>query len=167
LRKLKQAIGINAPKKAVWDVMADFGSAADWAPGMRRSALFGKATTGVGMQRIMQHAWGFIIEEIITHWTEGEEYSFNLSRAPFPMRDVKEKWVLGENGSQTSLDITVSYDMRLGLIGALLDTVLVRFVVAREMRLGIYGLKHHVERLSAKSLPDTGLGSAVPEQPTN
>jgi len=167
LRKLKQAIGINAPKKAVWDVMADFGSAADWAPGMRRSALFGKATTGVGMHRIMQHAWGFVIEEIITHWTEGEEYSFDLARAPFPMRDVREKWVLSEDGSQTSLDITVSYGMRLGLIGALLDNVLVRFVVAREMRLGIYGLKHHVEKLSAESLPDTDLDSAIPERSTN
>ena len=147
--------------------MADFGSAADWAPGMRRSALFGKATTGVGMQRIMQHAWGFIIEEIITHWTEGEEYSFDLSRAPFPMRDVREKWVLGENGGQTSLNITVSYDMRLGPIGALLDKMLVRFVVARQMHLGIYGLKHHVEKRSAKDLSETGLDSAIPEQPTN
>lgn len=66
------------------------------------------------------------------------------------MRDVHETWVLKPSDSHTLLTIIVSYDMRLGLLGALLDKVLVRFVVAREMRMGIHGLKHHVEKKFAK-----------------
>ncbi len=53
---------------------------------------------------------------------------------------------------QAVLTITVSYGMRLGLIGALLDVLLVQFLVAREIRLGICGLKHHVEKKFAETL---------------
>lgn len=67
------------------------------------------------------------------------------------MRDVCETWVLNEVDSQAQLTITVSYNMRLGLIGALLDAVLVRFVVAREMHQGICGLKKHVETSYTKT----------------
>ena len=152
MRKLQERIEINASKQAVWDVMADFGSAARWAPGMRQSSLKGEKRTGVGTHRVMRHAWGFNIEEIVTQWTKGAGYSFKLVKAPFPMRDVCETWVLEQDDSEVVLTITVSYGMRFGLIGALLDAVLVHFVVAREMHMGICGLKHYVEKLFAKTL---------------
>jgi hypothetical protein len=165
VRTLKERIGINTSKQAVWDVMADFGNASVWAPGMRRSGLWGKVKAGVGMHRIMQHTWGFIIEEVVTQWTEGTGYSFELVRAPFPMCSVCETWVLNDDDSQAVLSITVSYGMRLGFIGALLDAVLVRFVVAREMRLGICGLKHHVEKTFAKNLSNIQPASSVADMP--
>lgn len=167
MRKLVETIGIKTTQQAVWDVMADFGNAATWAPGMRRSGLWGKVKGGVGMQRIMQHTWGFVIEEVVTQWTEGAGYSFKLVKAPFPMCDVCETWVLNDDDSQTVLKITVSYDMRLGFIGALLDVVLVRFLVAREMRLGICGLKHHVEKTFAINLSNTQPASSVADIPAD
>ena len=150
MRKLEEKTEIKTTTQAVWDAMADFGSAATWAPGMRKSSLKGEKKTGVGTYRVLRHAWGFKIEEIVTEWTEGAGYSFKLVKAPFPMREVCETWVLRPGNNQALLNITVSYDMRLGVLGALLDAVLVRFVVAREMRLGICGLKQHVEQMFAK-----------------
>ena len=151
MRKLEEKTEIETTTQAVWDAMADFGSAASWAPGMRKSSLKGEKKTGVGTYRVLRHAWGFKIEEIVTEWTEGAGYSFKLVKAPFPMRNVCETWVLRPGKNQALLNITVSYDMRLGLLGTLLDAALVRFVVAREMRLGICGLKQHVEKTFAKS----------------
>ena len=77
------------------------------------------------------------------------------------MCDACETWVLNDDGSDALLSITVSYGMRLGLIGALLDAVLVRFVVAREMSLGICGLKQHVEMMFTKNLSNTQPASSV------
>lgn len=151
VRKLVDRIVIKAPKQAVWDVMADFGSAAPWAPGMRHSSLKGERKTGVGTHRILQHVWGFSIEEIVTEWVDGAGYSFKLVKAPYPMRDVCETWILRPDGNQALLTITVSYGMRLGLIGTLLDALLVKFLVAREIRRGIFGLKNHVEKKFVKT----------------
>ena len=167
MRKLEEIIEIKASTQAVWEVMADFGSAAIWAPDMLRSSLKGEKKTGVGTYRVLRHAWGFRIEEIVTQWSDGAGYSFELVKAPFPMRDVHETWVLKPDNGHALLTITVSYDMHLGLLGALLDAVLVRFVVAREMRLGICGLKHHVEKKLAKTLSNLHPASAVPETPAD
>ena len=41
----------------------------------------------------------------------------------------------------------VDYEMAFGPMGTLLDALLVRFVVMREMRSGVRGLKAYVERL--------------------
>lgn len=167
MRKLVEKIAIKTTRQAVWDVMADFGNAAIWAPGMRRSGLWGNVKSGVGMHRIMRHKWGFIIEEVVTQWTEGAGYSFDLVKAPFPMCDARETWLLNDDDSQPVLSITVSYGMRLGFIGALLDAVLVRFVVAREMHLGICGLKHHVEKTFANNPPNGQLASPVADTPAD
>lgn len=152
MRKLVDRIVIETPKEAVWDAMADFGSAAPWAPGMRESSLKGEKKTGVGTQRVLRHVWGFSIEEIVTEWVDGAGYSFELVKAPFPMRDVCETWILRPDDNHALLTITVSYGMRLGLIGDLLDALLVKFLVAREIRMGISGLKHHVEQKFANTL---------------
>ena len=161
MRKLEDKVEIKTSTQTVWEVMADFGSAATWAPDMLQSGLRGDRKTGVGTYRVLRHAWGFKIEEIVTEWSDGAGYSFELVKAPFPMRDVHETWVLEAVDSHALLTITVSYDMRLGLLGALLDAVLVRFVVAREMRLGICGLKHHVEKKLAKTLSNLKPASPV------
>jgi hypothetical protein len=147
--------------------MADFGSAASWAPGMRRSSLKGDTKTGVGTYRVMRHAWGFRIEEIVTQWEDCCGYSFKLVKAPFPMRDVCETWVLSGDHSQAQLTITVSYNMRLGFVGKLLDAVLVHFVVAREMHQGIWGLKRHVETRFAKNLSNSKPDSSAPNTSAN
>lgn len=150
MRKLEDRIVIETSKQNVWDVMADFGRVAPWAPGMRQSSLKGEKKTGVGTHRVLRHVWGFRIEEIITEWVDDSGYSFELIKAPFPMHDVRETWILRSDDNQALLTITVSYGMRLGLLGVLLDAVLVRFLVAREIRLGICGLKHYVEQKFVK-----------------
>ncbi len=152
MRTLVDRIVIETPKQAVWEAMADFGCAAPWAPGMRESSLKGEQKTGIGTHRVLQHEWGFRIEEIVTEWVDGAGYSFKLVKAPYPMLDVCESWILRSDGNHALLTITVRYGMRLGPIGVLLDALLVRFLVTREIRRGIVGLKQYVEKNFANKL---------------
>jgi ligand-binding SRPBCC domain-containing protein len=154
MRKIVDRIVIETPKQVVWDAMADFGSAAPWAPGMRESSLKGEQKAGVGTQRVMRHVWGFRIEEIVTEWVDGAGFSFDLVKAPYPLRDVNETWVLRSDDEHTLLTITVTYDVHLGPVGDLLDTVFMRFLIAREIRQGILGLKRYVEEKFANSQSD-------------
>ena len=145
MRILSEQVVIEAPHADVWAVLADFGGVAAWAPYMRNSHLIGEQAVGVGTRRGMRHAWGFLFEEAVTGWVEGKGYSFDVFRAPYPMKNVKESWE-AVPGSDVSTVITrVTYEMHLGPLGRLLDWALVRFIVRREMRAGLDGLKHHVE----------------------
>jgi len=134
------------PLQNVWDLLADFGGVSDWAPYMKTSHLIGDIQSGVGMRRGMRHAWGFRFEETVTHWHEGKGFSFNVFRAPFPMKDVRESWVVHHEDGLSTVSTQVTYDMRLGPIGQAIDWLLVRFIVTREMRAGLRGLKQYSER---------------------
>jgi hypothetical protein len=147
MRRLQETIHVCSSPRAVWQVLADFGGVAKWAPGIRRARLEIGAGEGVGTRRFLHHAWGFRIAETVTRWDEGEGYAFELTRPPFPMRDVLESWKIEETDGQALVTTSVSYGMRLGLLGTVFDGILVRFLVARAMREGVRGLKRYVERL--------------------
>ena len=151
MRVLTEQTSIQAQDEELWSVMADFGGVYKWAPYMHKSALVGCQMTGVGTCRFLRHVWGFILEEVVTEWTEGKGFSFDVYRAPYPMKNVHESWIAGrENGHATVLT-RVNYEMRLGLLGRLLDWILVRHVVQREMRTGLLGLKEYVEKEAEKT----------------
>lgn len=154
MRLLEERVEIQAPAERVWDVLADFGGVQQWAPYMRTSRLIGEQTSGIGMRRGMRHAWGFRFEEVVTQWHQGKGFAFDVLKAPFPMRDVKEVWVLGSENGSTVVETQVRYGTHLGVLGKLVDWLLVRFVVRREMRAGLGGLKQYSEREAARSSAD-------------
>jgi ligand-binding SRPBCC domain-containing protein len=145
MRLLEERIEIKAPAGLVWDVLADFGGVAEWAPYMRTSHLIGDQSSGIGMRRGMRHAWGFRFEEIVTQWHDGKGFAFDVLKAPFPMKDVKEVWVVGTEEGHTIVETQVRYGAHLGFLGRIADWLLVRFVVRREMRAGLRGLKQYAE----------------------
>jgi uncharacterized membrane protein len=151
MRLLEERVEIRAPARLVWDVLADFGDVAGWAPYMRKSQLIGEQASGIGMRRGMRHAWGFRFEEEVTQWHEQKGFAFDVLQAPFPMKGVKEVWVLGAENGYTVVETQVRYGTHLGPLGSLADWLLVRYVVRREMRAGLRGLKEYVERQAAKA----------------
>lgn len=146
MRELSEQIAIAKPIQKVWGLLADFGGVSEWAPYMKTSHLIGEIYSGVGMRRGMRHAWGFRFEETVTRWQDGYGFSFDVLRAPFPMKDVKESWVVSQENGLSVVSTRVTYRMKLGLVGKAIDWSLVRFIVRREMRAGLRGLKQHSER---------------------
>ena len=151
MRFLSEQVEILAPHHAVWAALEDFGGVSVWAPYMNRSKLVGSLRTGVGTRRIMHHDLGFNFEEMVTEWTDGEGYSFDVYRAPYPMKDVHETWSLKHDDGLSTVTTEVNYNMRMGVLGRMLDQILVQFIVLREMRSGLRGLKQHVEREAGKT----------------
>ena len=140
MHKLEEEIVAEVSPQAVWKVLEQFGNVDQWAPGMHSSSLSGEQASGVGTRRVMRHRWGFRIEEEVTRWADGQGMSFVLIKAPFPMQNVHETWDIEEQNGATRIVTTVTYEMGVGVLGALLDQLLVRFVVAREMRHGLKAL---------------------------
>ena len=151
MRTLIDSAIIEAPIENVWAALADFGDVAAWAPYMRVSHLLGDQATGVGTRRAMQHELGFRFEERVTEWTEGEGIAFDVLKAPWPMTKVAESWRIEAVDNGVQVTTRVEYDMKLGPAGRLLDAALVRFIVLREMRSGVLGLKAHVEHRARAS----------------
>ena len=164
MHKLEQEIVAGVSPEAVWKVLEQFGSVDQWAPGMHSSSLSGEQTSGVGTRRVMRHRWGFRIEEEVTRWADGQGMSFVLTKAPFPMKNVHETWDIEEQNGVTRIVTTVTYEMGMGVLGVLLDQLLVRFVVKREIRNGLKALIAFIGEDPPPAKPDYYQGIPA-EQP--
>ena len=87
-------------------------------------------------------------------------------RAPFPLRDVRESWVLPDsNGTAVDdavvVETTVEYAMGLGRLGAALNSSIVSRLIQREMREGLRGLKRYAETIS-EGVPEVANDALVP-----
>jgi len=149
MRLINESVEIETTADLVWSVLDDFGDVAGWAPYMRHSELIGEQQTGVGTRRRLRHFWGFQLEEVVTEWTDRSGFKFNVNRAPWPMKDVKETWEIDHGNGRTTVATAVEYDMKLWMPGKWLDWILVRHIVRREMRTGLNGLKVYTEKLQA------------------
>ena len=145
MRVLTDQVSIKAPPGDVWAVLEDFGGVAKWAPNMRRSRLVGSQATDVGARRIMHHHLGFNFEEVITGWEPGKGYSFEVYRAPYPMKNVSERWISSFENGCSLVRTQVRYKMHLGSIGFWLDRLIDQVIVRREKRAGLRGLKSFIE----------------------
>lgn len=146
MRSIKERIEIGVSLNAVWAILEEFGAVAKWAPYMRHSALIGEQKTGIGTRRKLRHDWGFRLEESVTEWTSGRGFAFDVNRAPYPMKGVRETWLIEHGNGLTTVATTVEYQMHLGWLGSMLDSSLVQHIVRREMRAGLRGLKAFAER---------------------
>jgi ligand-binding SRPBCC domain-containing protein len=140
-RKLKEETAIDSSPAAVWEVLRAFGDVARWAPGIAWSSCLDDPPEGIGARRLMRHQWGFRLEEVVTAWDEGRGFTFLVKRAPFPLNFVLETWTVAESGGRARVETTVEYNTHIGIIGRLIDQVLVRHLIRREMRRGLAGLR--------------------------
>jgi len=145
MRQLTEHIDIEAPTSAVWHTLSDFGGVARWAPYLRAAAVVGAPEHGVGSYRVLRHFWGFRLEEAVVEWTDHQGYTFDVVVAPFPIGGVRETWALQGGSPHVTVTTTVSYGMRLAWLGSLLDWLLVRHLIRREMRAGLRALRRYVE----------------------
>ena len=142
---LEQQLTIDAPPGAVWRVLREFGDVAKWAPYLRESRETGGPPIGRGSSRELRHQWGFRLSETVTEWHEGKSFVFNVFGVPFPLVEVCEAWAVSPSPSGTLVIQRVSYRVRLGPFGAIMDRALISSLIRREMRAGLLGLKRFVE----------------------
>jgi carbon monoxide dehydrogenase subunit G len=104
---------VDGPPAAVWEVLADFGAIARWAPNLDHSCLLGPETEGppvVGTRRRVQAGRMTLVEEIV----ESEEettLAYDISGLPRIVRSVRNRWTLAPAAEgQTRVALTTSVE---------------------------------------------------------
>ncbi len=142
-KQVKQ-VRINEGKEKVWEIMADYGGVANWAPTITSSKLLTDANGGMGARRTCDHISGAAIEEVITEWEEGEYYSYEMTTSLGPVKTLVNTWAVRSEGNDTVVTLSMDFKMRFGPLG-LLMIPMAKMMMGKEMKLALAGLKHHVE----------------------
>ena len=146
MSELTRSVVIDAPKDKVWEVLADFGAVSKWAPTITDSATVGDANQGVGAVRTCEHEKMGTLQETIVSWTEGEAYSYDVTAGlPFPMKTLRNHWSVREQGASTEVTLHQEFSTKLGPLGSLMESMMLKRMMRKEMQLALAGLKYHIE----------------------
>ncbi|MFT7473786.1 MAG: hypothetical protein ACI81L_000701 [Verrucomicrobiales bacterium] len=122
MRSIRASAIIDAPKSAVWALLADFSNVADWNSGVIKSHLTSEANSGVGAQRHCDVAPGGEVEETIRKWEPETTLVISIdSTKEMPFDSALETFTLEDNGGSTSLTMDFEYTPIDESMGAQLD----------------------------------------------
>ncbi|MCH7760334.1 SRPBCC family protein [candidate division TA06 bacterium] len=141
---LSKQIRIDAPVESVWKVLADYGGVAKWAPSVNHAVLTTESKGGIDCERQCDVAGFGKVKERIVEWEEGSHYTFTVEGIG-PMKFVRSNWSVRPDGNMTIAIVTIDFKVKFGPLGALMDRLVVRLNIRKQMVLSLAGLKHYVE----------------------
>ena len=107
--------------------------------------MVSEAKTGVGAARKCELKPGGWFKERVSEWRPNEAVAFELFECTLPVRNLKHSYRLRDEGDGTLVEQRMEYQLKFGVVGRIMDALVVR----RRWDIGVKGfftgLKAHVE----------------------
>jgi uncharacterized membrane protein len=147
MSQLSTKVQIKAPADKLWKVLIDLESLSQWAPDdVSPDALESDENTATALYYdpdLFHNA-----EDRAIAWEESHHYAYEVKNIG-PIRSAYNRFALtpvGEGGEETLLTQTLDFQMKLGPIGALMDTLVFRPQFRKQMEQSLSALKEYIER---------------------
>ena len=61
------------------------------------------------------------------------------------MKALRNHWSMGERGASTEVTLHMEFSTKLGPLGSLMELMMMKRMMRKEMDLALAGLKYHIE----------------------
>jgi ligand-binding SRPBCC domain-containing protein len=140
-------ITINAPLEKVWSVLSNVEALEQFDPTVRKSNAVSTIRNGIGAKRKVDMADGKNwFEEVVTTSIQNEALTYELTACSFPIHSLKHSYSFVSNGTQTTVRQVMEYRVKYGLLGQLLDKLMIRKQTSGGVKKFFAGLKSYLEK---------------------
>ncbi len=145
--KLINDITINASPDKIWNILTDLELLDKTDPTVKKATLISENKTGLNAKRkvLMQDGKNWF-DEKITVFKPNEELVYQLTDCSFPIKGLKHAYSFQKNGNQTKVQQVMEYTVKFGLIGLLLDKMMIRKQFNSGINKFLTGLKIYAEK---------------------
>lgn len=148
--KADAEVVVNLPRAEVWQRLRDLSIAHKYVPGLRDCRLTTEQKEGVGASRRVYATSGMELDETVTEWNEGKGFVIRLhdgAKPPPPIfTEARFHYILEDAPEgQTLFRPTMTYTIKWGALGALLDKLLLNMIIRSNMKKVGTGLKQFYE----------------------
>jgi ligand-binding SRPBCC domain-containing protein len=142
---LHHRIRIAAPVETVWRTLADLTAVREYNKMVVSTRVISERGEGVGAMRrceLKPKGW---VEERVWHWEAPRAIGFEVAASDWPVAFMRWKTELQADGGGTLVSQEMSYRVKFGPLGALLDMLVMRRKLDGSIA-GIFdSLKRHIE----------------------
>jgi len=141
-------IQIAAPREKVWAILTDLPAVQYYNPGVTQARWNSSTREGVGAGRHCDFRSGLNVEERIAAWQPGEYVVIELyaGSAVAPISNGRARLTLDRaTGGGTAVTMQMAYEPKYGLIGKLMDALMIRKGFRQGIAEVLGGLKHYAE----------------------
>lgn len=142
---LSNSVRIDAPPEEVWSVLASLDALERYDPGVVRSEIVTDVRDGRGAARRCDLKPGGWFKERVSEWEPCESLSFELFECTLPVRRLKHRYTLTQEGTATIVRQQMEYELKFGPVGKLMDAMMVRKKWDAGIKDFLAGLKRYVE----------------------
>ncbi len=145
MSEFTESITISASPEQVWAVLADIGSISVWNPGVEHSEQTNTGDVEVGATRRCELGGKNYLDEEVVVFEPHRRITIRITDTNLPFDSADIRFSLEPHGGETIVTVSPDYQLKFGLVGRILDKLMVRAQYRKGMRGLLQGLKTHVE----------------------
>ena len=139
-------ITVNASVEKVWSILTDLELLEKYDPTVKKSTLISTEKTGIGAKRKVDMLDGKNwFDEKITVFNPNEALTYQLTECSFPIKELRHSYNFERIGTQTKVKQVMEYTVKFGLLGKLLDSMMIRKQSDGGIKKFFTGLKTYAE----------------------
>jgi ligand-binding SRPBCC domain-containing protein len=142
---LEHQVRIEAPLDAVWGALADLTAVRHYNPLVAEVKCISASAEGVGATRRCELKPDGWVEERVWSWNPPHAIGLEVAASTWPVALMKWETRLQADGAATLVTQQLSYRLKLGPLGALLDALVMRRKLSQSLDGVFAGLKRYVE----------------------
>lgn len=137
---------INASIEKIWELLANIEMLDKYDPTVKKSTALSAEKTGIGAKRkVLMLDGKNWFEEKVTVFKPNEALTYQLTDCSFPINGLKHSYSFEKIGDQTKVKQVMEYTVKFGLLGKLLDSLMIRKQSDAGIKKFFSGLKSYVE----------------------
>ena len=144
---LHNRITIDASVDRLWAVLSDLEELDKYDPTVKTATITSTQRTGLNAARkVLMRDGKNWFEEKITEFAPGELLCYQLTDCSFPIKGLRHSYRFKPTPSGTEVEQVMEYTVKFGLLGKVLDRLMIRKQTSAGITKFFSGLKTHVER---------------------
>lgn len=138
---------INAPVEKIWEILATPEILDQYDPTVKKSTLISTEKTGIGAKRKVDMLDGKNwFEERITVFEPNKSIAYQLTDCSFPIKGLKHTYSFEKTSNQIKVRQVMEYTVKFGLLGKLMDAMMIRKQSDAGIKKFFGGLKQFAEK---------------------
>ncbi len=136
---------VSADLDTTWAQIADVTAVERWHPAVKTADLLSASATGLGASRRCNFYDGTSVVETVVELRDGESVRLELTEFSMPIKAFEAAISVRPVSDQvTQVTFELDYEMKFGLLGSLMNALVVKGQMSQMINRVLAGLDHHV-----------------------